>query len=226
MNIGPKMTRVLYTIAVLALTGAGVLSWFSFRLWHGPAPGIGEIQGGSQTMKESGHLAGYDANSRARSTPPLIVQAEAFASYLRPPASAEMPPTEVPPPNLNTPVPPIPPVTLVPEFRLCATSFCPSQPSRSIALIREVGAPEGSERWVKAGTQVGHFIIHEIRRGAIVYRDGNNLREMAVEHDASLPSIVRDLRPGSLRVSAAVGGTDDVTPALAGPNGIGIAGGN
>jgi hypothetical protein len=85
-----------------------------------------------------------------------------------------------------------------------------------LALIAELGSGPGSERWVKEGTQVGHFVIHEIRRGAIVYRDGDNLREMAVEHDASLPSIVRDLRPGSLRVSAAIGSTDSVTPVFRG----------
>jgi hypothetical protein len=112
------------------------------------------------------------------------------------------------------------------KFRLCATSYYPNQPGRSMALIGELDAAEGNERWVKEGTQVGHFIIHEIRRGVIVYRDGDNLREMAVERRASLPSIVRDLRPGSVRVSAAIGITDNVTPVLAGPNAIEITGGN
>jgi hypothetical protein len=95
-----------------------------------------------------------------------------------------------------------------------------------MALIAELGSGAGSERWVKEGAQVGHFVIHEIRRGAVVYRDGDNLREMAVERGASPPSIVRDLRPGSLRVSAAISGTDSITPVLVGPNSIEIAGGN
>jgi hypothetical protein len=51
-----------------------------------------------------------------------------------------------------------------------------------MALISEVGSLEGNGRWVKEGTQVGHFVIHEIRKGMIVYRDGEQLREMAVEH--------------------------------------------
>jgi hypothetical protein len=76
-----------------------------------------------------------------------------------------------------------------------------------MALLAELGPDTGSERWVKAGAQVGHFVIHEIRRGASVYRDGDNLREMAVERGASPPSIVRDLRPGSTRLSPTVDGT-------------------
>ncbi len=95
-----------------------------------------------------------------------------------------------------------------------------------MALISELGSAEGSERWVKEGTQLGHFVVQEIRRGAIVYRDGDNLREMAVERGASPPGIVRDIRPGSRRVSAAVGDIDALTPISAGPNSIEIAGGN
>jgi hypothetical protein len=95
-----------------------------------------------------------------------------------------------------------------------------------MALIAELGSSPGSERWVKEGARVGHFVIHEIRRSAIIYRDGDNLREMAVERGPSLPSIVLDLRPGSPRVSAAIGCTDSVTSVLVGPNAIEIAGGN
>jgi len=112
------------------------------------------------------------------------------------------------------------------RFRLCATSYYRSQPGRSMALIAELGSGAGNERWVKEGAQVGHFFIHEIRRGVIVYRDGDNLREMTVERGASPPSIVRDLRPGSLRVSAAIGDVDSIAPASAGPNSIEITGGN
>jgi hypothetical protein len=156
----------------------------------------------------------------------LLVQAQALAQYLNPPKDPEKPTAPAPVASSGPPAPAIRPVAPSVKFRLCATSYYPKQRGRSMALVAELGSGPGSERWVKEGTQVGHFVIHEIRRGAIVYRDGDNLREMAVEHDASPPSIVRDLRPGSVRVSAAIGGTDSVTPALAGPNGIEIAGGN
>jgi len=72
-----------------------------------------------------------------------------------------------------------------------------------MALISEIGSPVGSERWVKEGARLGHFVVHQIRRGMIVYRDGDKLREMAVETGASLPGIVQDIRPGGRKVSAA-----------------------
>ncbi len=71
-----------------------------------------------------------------------------------------------------------------------------------MALVAEVG---GSERWVKEGAQVGHFVIGEIRRGSISYRDGDQVRQMSVEPASSPPSLVRDIRPGVRQVSAAVG---------------------
>ncbi len=78
-----------------------------------------------------------------------------------------------------------------------------------MALIAEAGSAEGSERWVKEGSQLGHFVIEEIRRGSIIYRDGDQVREMAVERGLSLPRLVRDIRPGTRQVSAATGhGTD------------------
>jgi hypothetical protein len=123
-------------------------------------------------------------------------------------------------------VPPIRLATPSAKFKLHGTSYYPNQPDRSMALIGEVGGAEGSERWVKEGAQLGHFVIHEIGRGAIVYRNGEDLREMAVERSASLPSLVRDLRPGSLKVSAAMDGGGPILSAPAGPNGVETASGD
>jgi hypothetical protein len=93
-----------------------------------------------------------------------------------------------------------------------------------MALISEVGAAEDSERWVKEGSRVGHFIIHEIRQGAIIYRDGNQLREMTVDVAAAPRSLVRDIRPGSRTASAAVEGHGVVAPTSAGPNIVTLVG--
>ena len=95
-----------------------------------------------------------------------------------------------------------------------------------MALISELSSPEGTERWVKEGTQVGHFVIHEIRRGMIVYRDGEQLREMVVEHGASVSSIVRDARPGSRQISRAADDTATTLPGPVGPDSLEPAGGN
>ncbi len=137
-------------------------------------------------------------------TAPLIVQAEAFARYLNPPKSPDVPSAPALTANTASPVPAIRPAAPSVKFTLHGTSYYPNQPGRSMALIAELGAAEGNERWVKEGSQVGHFVIHEIRHGAIVYRDGDNLQEMAIEPGMSTPSLVRDLRPGSRQVSAAV----------------------
>jgi len=112
------------------------------------------------------------------------------------------------------------------RFKLCATSYYPNEPKRSMALISELGSPEGEQRWVKEGAQLEHFTIYEIRRGMIVYRDGDQLREMAVERGASLPGIVRDARPGSRQVSSAVDDAADILSVPAGPNSVESVGGN
>ena len=180
--------------------------WFSSVQWHRPAAGIGETQDHSQVMRGSRRLSIYDANSCVQSTPPLIVQAEAFASHLRPPEAQEIPTSEAPAARLNQPVPLIRPAAASAKFTLRATSVYPSQPRRSMALISEVGSLEGNERWVKEGSHVGHFVIHEIRQGAVVYRDGDQLCEMTVDVAAAPRRLVRDIRPGSRTASAAVEG--------------------
>jgi hypothetical protein len=93
-----------------------------------------------------------------------------------------------------------------------------------MALISELGSREGSERWVKEGSRVGHFTIHEIRLDSITYRDGDQLREMAVETAGRPMPIVRDTRPDSRRVSAAVQDVGIVLPIPAGPNSIEVGG--
>jgi len=89
-----------------------------------------------------------------------------------------------------------------------------------MALIAEPGVANGQPRWMKEETQIGHFVIQQIRRGMIVYRDGEQLREMAVERGASMPSLVRDTRLGSRQVSAAVGGGNGLHSASIDTNSI------
>jgi hypothetical protein len=160
---------------------------------------------------------------------PLVVQAQLLEACLNPPKpTAEKVPEAVAEAKREVAgaVPAVRPAAASAKFKLHGTSYYPNQPERSMALISEAGYDAGEERWVKEGTHLGHFVIHEIRKGMIVYRDGEQLREMAVEHGASMPSIVRDTRSGSREVSAAVDDAGIVAPAPAGPNSIGIAGGN
>jgi hypothetical protein len=181
------MIRMLQISGLLALGLACSVFALSAREWHRSDVGLEKMQGYSSAIEKFRELNGSAANL-SKQVSPLIAQAEALATYLNPPKQPENPPT---PGTTMRPAPSVPPIRLAAslsaKFTLRGTSYYPNEPGRSMALIAELGAAKGSERWVKEGTQVGHFIIHEIRRGAIVYRDGDGLREMDVEHDVSLP---------------------------------------
>jgi len=127
--------------------------------------------------------------------PPLVVAAQAFASYLNGPpvqskrqiASAE----QLPPRSITK----APKVRVVPsaKFTLEGTSYYESQPDRSIALISEPGSPERNQYWVREDERLGRFVIHRIRHGVVVYRDENEqLHEMSIERKADARSLVRD----------------------------------
>ena len=216
------MVRMLRILGVSAVFAAGGILALSASLWLQEDSQSEEIENRPSAIEQF-RMDADGRQSLDKKVPPLVAQAEAFSRHLNPPKTAEKPPS---PTRTASSAPPVRPAAPAPRFKLRATSYYPNRPGKSMALIAELGSSEGGERWVKEGTQVGHFVIQEIRRGAIVYRDGDNLREMAVERGASLPGIVRDIRPGSRRVSAAVGDGDAITPASAGPNSIEIAGGN
>ncbi len=66
-----------------------------------------------------------------------------------------------------------------------------------MALILEQGN-SGAARWVKRGTQVGHFVIQEIRPGSVMYREGEQVREMAIERQATGTMVTADNSGGSI----------------------------
>lgn len=214
------MVRVLYIVGSCTLLAAGgVFGCWLIERSRGDLR-LEEMRGGSsdvQMLKRPGGESGV----RPAEVPPLVAQAQALSLYLNPPPSAErITPagsrlaTDVKPQPL-----PIRPLALSASFRVRGTSCCPNQSSRSMALISEAGAAEGTERWVKEGAEIGHFVIHEIRRDGIVYRDGDQLREMAVESFAGPTSIVQDVRRGSGRSVAAARDAVVPLPTPAEPNG-------
>ncbi len=219
------MVRVLQIAGICVLLAAGGILGRAVSLWRQDDPQLNKIRSRASAVdvfRESGKRAAEGLAER----PPLMVQAEAFALLLSPPKSPEKPPAVNLPASSRPAMPPLRPVTPSVSFRLRATSCYPNQPAKSMALIAEAGSAEGSERWVKEGSQLGHFVIQEIRRGSITYRDGDQVREMAVERGSSLPSIVRDIRPGSRQVSAAVGGGGAFLSAAVDTNGIEVGGHN
>ncbi len=220
------MIRLLHIAGVAAILAAGSLFGVSVQQWCGetqPHGSTWDSPGAVQAFRESTGGLKPDGTER---TSPLVKQAEAFASCLVPAQPAKK--VEAPLTGQATALPtlPIRPVAASAKFKLVGTSYYPNQPKRSMALISEPDLGADSERWVKEGSQVEHFVIHEIRHGLIVYRDGDNLREMAVESGMSAPSLVQDTRLGVRKVSAAVDGLGTLAPVAEGPNSIEISGGN
>ena len=125
---------------------------------------------------------------------PLVVQAQAFATYLNGPVVQDKKDSVVADQKLPLYITKAPETRVVPtaKFKLEGTSYYPNQPERSIALIAEPGSNEDNPRWVKEGERLGRFVIHKIRRGVVVYRDRNKqLHEMSIERKAA-PSLVRE----------------------------------
>ncbi len=197
------MVRVLQILGICMLLWAGGILGLTASRWRQDDPHLDEIRRYPSAV-ESFKTGGSRVDDPSREHSPLIAQAEAFALLLNPPKSPEKPPAVSLAVSPKSALPLIRPGAPSVGFKLRATSCYPNQPAKSMALISEVGSAEGSERWVKEGSQWGHFVIEEIRRGSITYRDGDQVREMTVERGLSLPSIVRDVRPGARQVSAAI----------------------
>jgi hypothetical protein len=209
------MVRLLHILGICVWLGAaGVVGlWLSGRSQHSSQ--IEEFLNRPGAIQMFRAQAG-ESGVRQAEISPLVAQAEAYARLVDPPKRPERPSASVLTASASLAAPAVRPAAPSVRFRLCGTSYYPNEPGRSMALISEVGSPEGSERWVKEGTQMGHFVIHEIRKGMIVCRDGEQLREMAVEHGVNVPSLVRDARPGSRQISSAA---DDAMTTSAGPTG-------
>lgn len=162
--------------------------------------------------------AGPGSARHAGTASPLVAQAEVLAAYINPPKPvAESPAAE----SESGPSPS--PAAPAAQLKLHATSYYPDQPGRSMALVSDATSPESGQRWVKEGSQYRSFIIHEVRRGAITYREGDILCEASLDQGMRLPSLVRDPRGGSQRVSTAVEGAIQGMAAPAGPNDVQIS---
>ena len=149
-----------------------------------------------------------------------MVQAQTFATYLAPPVQAvalvdSMPVTSRPPR-----IPPRRPAAPSATLRVHATSCYPDRPKESMALVSAVNAEPQEPRWVKEGIQFGPFVIHEIRRGEVVYRLDGSLHQAVLNHNAERPSLVRDLRHDLPRGPVALDGTVGGSPIVVGPNDI------
>jgi len=157
----------------------------------------------AEFLNRSGAIArfraqGSGSESRPAEVPALVEQAEAYARLLDPPKRIEKLTAPAPASGPALAVPVVRPPAPSAVFRLDGISYHRSRPEESMALVRE---PAGERRWVRQGARLGHFVIHEIHGDKIVYRAGEQLREMAVEHGATATSFVRSQTAGVARMS-------------------------
>jgi len=114
------------------------------------------------------------SNDHQEIVSPLVSQARAFALYLNPPRTRQEAAASIPAAPIQT----VGSAAHSPKFRLVATSYHRSRPKESMALVSEPGS---GSRWVKQGVYLGHFVVEKVKRGMMIYRDGDRLREMVLD---------------------------------------------
>lgn len=215
------MILMMRISSVLALALGCFLLAVAAVCWWDDRPGTAwmrEIPAIADRLAEAGRRSPGSSSV----TSPLIAQAQAFADHLNPPGSPESSPA----PQEPAPASEVAEATVAPAatLKLHATSCYPEQPGRSMALVSATGVQTQDQRWVKEGSQFGSFHIHEIRRGGIIYREGDLMHEVAIDPGVKRPSLVRDTRIGAQHVSAAIDNPIRPLPSVAGPNDIEITG--
>jgi len=196
--------RALHIIAVLSLVGAGIVLGLCTVRWLENDPEPGQIRLRSALSMFADSKDSYGGLARVE-TVPLIRQAEVFASYLKPASVREDRPPIALQPAPAFVLPAVNPTSPSPVFKLCGTSYCQSQPQESRALISIGSGQAADQRWVKAGAQVGHFVIQEIRPSTIVYRrqGGGQEQQMRVDHGPPPPGLLRRQVPRGVNANLA-----------------------
>ena len=176
------MVKVLYVISILCLVSAGLLFGSCGVQWMQGVPLDKRDPWLPATERLRQSLNHHDKAAAS----PLLEQAEALALYLNPPKplprkEASLPAVSAP---LVSPVPAPRPPSPTPQFRILAISYYRSNPQKSLAMVWD--AKKGGY-WIKPGDRLGHFVVERIEREAVIYRDGDQLRQMAVAVKPSVP---------------------------------------
>ena len=223
------MVRMLYSLAGLALPAAGAVLAIGVSRWGGDIdPASDPILSGPGAVELFCLQSAEQGAATGNRTPPLLFQARILASYLnrtRPETVADVAPPPARRHGSSSPAPPRPARVSL-KFKLHGTGYYPNHPDKSLALIWEPGGADGTRRWVKEGSQIGHFVVHEIRRGILVFRDGEQLHEVNVEREPSLRRLVRDNPGGAQKVSSALSGDTAALSACVGVDSLEADGGS
>jgi len=169
------VVKTFYFISILCLACASLLFGLSGRQWmQGVLP-----EERDPWIPVAERLRQSLTSQDKAAANPLLEQAEALARYLNPPKPP--PRNETSPPAVSTlPIsgpPVLRPPNPTPQFRILAISYYRSNPDKSLAMVWD--ANKGGY-WIKKGDRLGHFVIERIEKEAIFYRDGDQLRQMAV----------------------------------------------
>ena len=108
---------------------------------------------------------------------PLVQQAGAFALYLDPPPD-KTPKTAAGRSTGVTRGPAVPP-----KFKVIGTSYYKDRPELSMALIDEPGK---GLHWYRQSSEVGHFLIEQVKDGIVVFKDGKGTFEQKAEQKPEL----------------------------------------
>lgn len=167
------MNKLLHAVGSSALIGAAVLMALCVRLWLQGLPSSRSHPGDSIVQKFQ-TLGSLSPKNNHDVTSPLVEQATAYALYLDPPKPTV--PKAPQQPGVNAQTVFVPPAA-TPKFCLLATTYYRSSPEKSLALVSEPGK---GDHWIRQSERLGHFTVERVEKGAIFYRDGNQLREMKV----------------------------------------------
>ncbi|MBP8302869.1 MAG: hypothetical protein KBE04_01930 [Phycisphaerae bacterium] len=140
---------------------------------------------------------------RASRTSVLDGLARDFVRVINPPPENKAAGATSDPATRTPPKPPRPSA----KFKLLATSYHPSDPSLSLALI-DLSTAETRQFWVRVGQSIDHYKVTEIRDGSLLYGDGRQTQQIDVEERPARISLLdtgKPARPATGPVSPIAG---------------------
>jgi len=209
------MIRTLRITSVVAgLLAVGLLVFFSIYGVKGDRE-VERLVGLPSVIEQFKADRGRPAATYASPMSRLAQNAEAFAYVINPP-----PPTKPATPVTGADsLAAIRPSKVSGKFRLIATSFNAADPNLSLAFV-EMPTVERRQIWARVGNSIEHWKILEIKDGAIVYGEGQQTQEIAVEERPARISLLDNGEPRPAPVSRTASAST-VTEAPSQPPGSG-----
>jgi hypothetical protein len=170
------VVKMLYIVSMVCLVGASLLFGACGVQWM---QGVPPDERDAWVPATERLRLRQSLNSDKAAASPLLEQAEALALYLNPPQPPPQKGTSLPTVSapLASPMPVPRPPSPTPQFRILAISYYRANPEKSLAMVWD--ATKGGY-WIKQGDHLGHFVVEKIEKEAVLCRDGDQLRQMAV----------------------------------------------